>query len=418
VLSFASPLLVQRRMNSTAAQHNMVRVLLIDDDEGIRTTQQVNLAERLSDRGIMAEVDVAATLSEAREKLQSTPYDVAIVDLRFDQVGAASDEGGNDVIREITTTQVIPIIVYSGFPDDLLDKYRHEGLIYVAEKKRVEVLVHQIESWIQQRVFEIFSESGPLSRELRKAIQRTMWGHISKYWGSFQHEDSSALYRTIARLFATILRDQLSSDPALAEVSGEVTIHPGESYIFSTPRRFLSPGDILQLDGGLWAVLTPACDLVPRADGNAKATRVLLAHLDSYAEIAKGSAGSELRAQFRSLKDADPSKQSKAREFFARMLRHDYKNADARRFFLTPFASFTGGAVDFLALRVADYTPSVIGTLVSSRIVSLNPTLAAELSTRFSRFFNRLGQAPYDAVAVSQVMLALQTEILTDDETK
>jgi DNA-binding response OmpR family regulator len=58
-----------------------MRILLIDDEEELVST----LAERLSFRGIDA--DWACSGKDALKKIEETPYDIAVVDIKMPKIG-------------------------------------------------------------------------------------------------------------------------------------------------------------------------------------------------------------------------------------------------------------------------------------------------------------------------------------------
>jgi len=381
-----------------------LHILLVDDDVNIRQTQPDAIREELKALGIAAEVTAADSVEDARRQLASAPFDCAIVDLYFE--GQEGD--GNDVLRAILDTRVLPVIVYSGHRDTLDQEFLDHGLIHCAEKKKAEYPVAQIHTWYRQRVFEFFTESGFLASGLRDVIQRTMWAHVSRYWSALEGVELPELERIAARLAATLVHDRLVSDPQHAQTGGEVCVHPAEVYILDTPREHLAVGDAIRLEEGLWIVLTPACDLVPRADGNANAERVLLARCSTLAEFA--AQNGEFRNVLLGLLGTEKQKKSAA-EKMDKLMRHAYLNDNGRRFFLPPFAMVSGGVVDFLDLKLGDYGAAARVALLQRREFSLNGQMAAELATRFARFMSRLGQAPYQSEAIVAGLIRIAEEV-------
>ena len=123
-----------------------------------------------------------------------------------------------------------------------------------------------------------------LSR-LELQVMETMWQHVSKYW-EFLPPDEKQLDQIAARILATLVYDNFSSTAPLSGGIGEVAIHPGEIYIFATPRQYLAVGDVVNVNEKLFIVLTPACDLILRKSGKASASVVLLAEFESLKEFA------------------------------------------------------------------------------------------------------------------------------------
>jgi hypothetical protein len=372
---------------------------MVDDDEQIRATQPHTIEAELEDAGIAACVIAVATVGEAEAALATEVFHCAIVDLRFlGHIGA-----GNEVLKTIVAKRLLPAIVYSAHPDELGDRFQSHQLISPVEAKDVDHVIAKIIEWNQTRVFDFFTEQGHLATQLRAAMLRTLWEHVSPRWSALQEElEAGELESIVTRLSATVVHDQLSSDPQFAGEAGEVCVHPGEIYVFHSPREYLAVGDILRLEDNLWVVLTPSCDLVARGNRNAKAKKVLLASCESFDSYAhtRREFGDELKR----LVSDDAAAVENAKENMDRLMRHGFLNDDGRRFFLPPFAEIEGGVIDFTKLALQEYDRTARPRLVQARAFSLSPAISAELATRFSRYMNRLGQAPYRVESIVTAM--------------
>lgn len=363
-----------------------MRILFLDNEEDLLAVFPDDLSARLEEHGLKALVDSKANIADALETLREKRYHLAIVDLRF-----PGTQSGNEVIAEILERHVMPVIVYSGFEEDLKPRFEEHALIYVVPDKKIEHVVEKIAEWEKRRIFDFFSEEGILASGLQKTLALTMWEHVSRYWDYLPTEDQETLTAVASRIASTILLDLLVHG---GERAGETPIHHGEIYIFSTPREYLSVGDILRTGDGNHVVLTPACDLIPREDNSAKAQEVLLAECEELAKFAERH--QPLRDQIEIMKTGTPARKSKATERIERMMRQAWQNDDGRLFFLPPFGDLPGYVVDFLRLRTLPYaSPEQRETLVKSRVVSLNREMAGELATRFSRYMLRLGQPTF-----------------------
>jgi hypothetical protein len=364
-------------------------ILFVDDDENFLYPAQDDLRFSLEEQEIPVEIISSTTVDKGIRELESGDFHLAIVDLKF----APSPRSGNDIIEEVLDTKILPVIVLSGFRNELRDDFTEHGLIYNTQRKKVDEVVDKIIEWDQKGVFDFFSEAGFLNSKLRDVLQQTMWNHVSRYWKYIDSENISVLHRIAGRIAATILHDVLASTPAYEDEGGEVLVHHGEVYVFSTPRSHLAVGDIIHLEDGMFVVLSPTCDLVVRSHGGAKAEEVLLAHCHNFNDFV--SEKQSIRAQIEIVKDPQKSdaRKEKASKYLERLMRQDWENPSGRYFYLPPFGDFSGGVVDFLKVQVEPYD---VGKLIEQRIVSLNRELAAELATRFARYMIRLGQPAYD----------------------
>lgn len=390
-----------------------LEILIIDDDSDVRATAVVDLEVSLRELDIESKVRAVATLEEGVQILAENYLDLVVVDLRLDN----GQSSGNQIIQQIIETRVVPMIVFSGFPQELDETYRDHKLIAVAQKKRVEWIVEIVKEWRSDGVFGFFSEHGFVNKLLRDVLQRTMWTYFSKCWDGFRGSSEEVLAQTGGRIAATLIHDVLASSPEYASNTGEVKIHHGEIYIFDTPRRQLGAGDILRIEGRLFVVLSPTCDLIGGPGRKAKALQVLLAACHDFVSFARRD--DEIRRKVENVCGSDRDK--KAIEAIEKLMRQDWKNPAGRYFYLPPFASFGGGVIDFLDLRTESLeSEDLRKKLVDSRVVALNREVAAEIATRFGRHMIRLGQAPYQSEPLMNALGAVwgRNPATTDPESE
>ena len=366
-----------------------INVLFIDDDEYVRETVPTRVQEMLDNEGIKIEITALASVEEAIKHLSDNITHLAIVDLKFSK----ERNTGNEIIQKILEARILPIIVFSGYNAELDEKYRDHGLIFVCTKKRADDIVTQIRKWISQDIFSFFSEDGYLATMLKLTLQRTMWNNVSRYWDSFYTGNVDEVKLIAGRVASSMLIDILTSSPEYISSGGEVLIHPGEIYSFESRREYLMMGDFVKLTDELFVVLSPSCDLIPRPDGNSKASEVLLAKCHDLMEFIRRN--SSINDQINNLSSDNGIRKNKAIEKVVKLMHHGWENDAGQYFFLPPFASFGGAVVDYLDLRVQKYCGKEIEQLVQNRIFSVQKDLAAELSNRYAKYMMRLGQAGY-----------------------
>ncbi|HEY3308513.1 MAG TPA: sigma-54-dependent Fis family transcriptional regulator [Desulfuromonadaceae bacterium] len=108
------------------------RILLVDDEEGIRFT----LACILRKEGF--QVDVAAGCHEAVALLEADPYDVALVDIML------AGESGIDLLRDIKAiSPAIQVIMFTGYPEveSAAEAVRLGAFDYITKPVRHETLM-------------------------------------------------------------------------------------------------------------------------------------------------------------------------------------------------------------------------------------------------------------------------------------
>ncbi len=92
-------------------QENIVKVLLVDDDELDRRLVKLILVQ--SQGSVRFNIDTAVSLSEALDKMQSGTYDIILEDLNL------SDCRGTEIVEKVSAAVPnVPIVVLTGFDDE------------------------------------------------------------------------------------------------------------------------------------------------------------------------------------------------------------------------------------------------------------------------------------------------------------
>ncbi len=378
-----------------------LRILFVDDDSVLLKEFPPDLEGTLQEIGIEAEVVAEASVDSALKSLREQGYHLIIVDLRFPE-----GPTGNDVLREILDRHVMPIIVYSGFQQDLDPRFQEHSFISIAPSKKIDHVITKVKEWNERRVFDFFSEEGLLASSLQKTLTLTMWEHVSRYWEHLPTDDQRTLAAIAGRIASTLIYDILAFGGGDED---EIPVHHGEIYIFSTPRSHLSVGDLLHIGDRTYAVLTPACDLISRGERGAKAKVVLLTECQDLIQFAGQEP--QLMAQLKKLRSASAAQRQGAAEKIERMMRQAWLNEEGKHFFLPPFGDLPGYALDFLRISTEPYdTPEQRERLLGARIASLNREIAGELATRYSRFMLRLGQPAFQPEPLAEAMKNLDIE--------
>ena len=125
------------------AARSAKRILLVDDEDGIRLTLPVILRER----GYF--VKVAGSVAEAIAKINSENFDVLLSDLN---IGEAGD--GFAVVRAIRKVNSHCVtIILTGYPafESAVEGIRHEIDDYLVKPTDVDVLVATVEKKLAAR---------------------------------------------------------------------------------------------------------------------------------------------------------------------------------------------------------------------------------------------------------------------------
>ena len=124
---------------------NPPRILVVDDDENIRTVFKMNLESR----GYM--VDTAADGQEALEKSRRRFYNLAILDIKL------PDVEGTDLLKELG--EILPNmkrIIVTGFPtlQNAIKAVNDGADSYIMKPVKMDVLIEKIEELLRRQAEE------------------------------------------------------------------------------------------------------------------------------------------------------------------------------------------------------------------------------------------------------------------------
>ena len=124
---------------------NPPRILVVDDDENIRTVFKMNLESR----GYM--VDTAADGQEALEKSRRRFYNLAILDIKL------PDVEGTDLLKELG--EILPNmkrIIVTGFPtlQNAIKAVNDGADSYIMKPVKMDVLIEKIEELLRRQTEE------------------------------------------------------------------------------------------------------------------------------------------------------------------------------------------------------------------------------------------------------------------------
>lgn len=265
---------------------NLWYVMFVDDEP--ETCEQV--ASYLNGQIVMEpdgklKVDTEVDFNKALGKLESSRYDLVILDIRLGPLDEQrEEEAGITTLELIKSRRFVPVIFYTALPQ----KVRHleTPLIRVVEKTEgvPKILL---------TVKEVFSTRLPfvnraLLRHLEEIQRLYMWEFVSANWEKFgDTPDRTALAYLLARRLAKSLDGP--EIHKLAERLGDSTrvwcsvdnVHPMMCYIIPPSTEMFSTGDILQKSGtegadSYWLILTPSCDFIESGQRTRKAEHVLI----------------------------------------------------------------------------------------------------------------------------------------------
>jgi PAS domain S-box-containing protein len=156
----------EREVTTVPMHQPQHRILLVDDEDGIRFT----LGTLLKKEGY--QVDTAAGLSSARSFLQAASYDLAFIDIML------AGESGLDLLREIKeSAQATQVILFTGSPqvESAAEALRLGAFDYITKPVRYEILIAVTRHAMSTKVF---SDERERYRANMDAIFRTVTDSI------------------------------------------------------------------------------------------------------------------------------------------------------------------------------------------------------------------------------------------------
>lgn len=354
--------------------NNTFNLLIIEDDDS-----QIEIYQDAVDEynrkapEIKFNIVVEKSLSNGLQILKSNVFDGATIDLKLSSKDTEGE--GNEIIREIRNKYRFPIVVLSGYPDDLDDELREENRFF-----RIYPRSSIMYSQILDDFIKIYSTGVTRILGIRGVINTLLddifWNRLSNsidYWIK-QSIPGSNTEKIISRYIVTHLSEFLD----LNEEGKFENYHVSEIYISPPVRKFLFTGDIITntQTNQDYIVLSPACDMAHEG----KAACIVLAKIMEL--------DMDKVKEYKSYLGSDKEKTRKKGEDGIKAL---VKNSGSLRYhFLPPSNGFKGGFIDFQQVY-SEENDSVV--LVKYKIISsISSKFVKDIIARFSNYYARQGQ--------------------------
>lgn len=232
-----------------------IKLLILEDkdrDFDIVEKSIIDFNEERND-GFQIEYDRCKSYSEAKTKISAQNYDCAIIDIKIE----GEKEGGDDLVKDIFDSKSVLTFVLSGttnYVDDHRGDQNHFFKIYTKGEKLVDEILEEILELFKTGVTELFGE-GELVKKVRELLHQVFWKNISHsidYW--IDSEMREGLFRFASSHIVEAF--QYDSEGFFEEY------HPAEMIITPPISPKLHTGDVIQMNGGEYIIMSPACDMV------------------------------------------------------------------------------------------------------------------------------------------------------------
>ena len=354
-------------------------ILFVEDKEQQRdlfktTVDEWNHTNQEQQRRFV--VQTCDSFGSGKEALANFRFDCALFDLRLpDPAGGARElPSGNDLALIGLHENGIPVGIITGLQDDLSQELEESETVRIFDKGDADSYTNAIEWFARQwSMMDALASARKHMQGLAADVfvkrMWPQWSTISEAAG----DDSDRLVRIVTRQYVNQMGELLG----LEQGGGW---HPFECYISPSmePDR-AQTGDVFELDGEHWVVLTPQCDMA-----NGKSESVLLAFCDP-------DQFPDWDANVTKLREATLEQVNKRSSYFRNLVNQKEPSCH----FMPALPNETKPLmVQFTRLRttpLADLTASL-----GNRKASVSAPFLSNLTQRFGAYISRSGQPNID----------------------
>ncbi|EMU52157.1 hypothetical protein [Clostridium butyricum] len=359
---------------------NNFNLLIVDDDESLYPQYKFAI-EMVQDehKDINIFYKTAKTSDLGICALNEHEFDAAIIDLRL---SATEDKNnnGNIIIREIKNKMKLPVIVLSGFTEDLDCDLRDTNeffKVYKRAEKETSEILQELISIYKLGITRIFKNKGLINSYLNEIF----WKYISNNLSNLKNvtSNSEQQEKILLRFVVMHLQQYLDLDD---DFSFE-NYHTSEMYIVPPIRKKLFTGDIIinSSEGKYFIVLSPPCDLATK---NIK--QITIVEIEDIKEL------EQLKILNSKLKKAKTKGNNT--EILEDQINALLSNSSTLKYhFLPPSYSFKGGFINFQKVHSLLRTEIVDNY---DRVASVSDAFIKDIIARFSHYYSRQGQPSFN----------------------
>lgn len=340
-----------------------MNLLLVDDEIEQKESweETLNTIEKTNKERYSIDLSFSKDIETAKDLIANKNIDFLIVDLRLGK----SDPEGNSLINMVYELSLrIPTIVVTGTPEDVLDDTK-----IIRKFKKDETSISEIINYLisiyNTGINEIVGKTGLIESAIMTVYQKGLMPTLSK-WGSYGMENSENTKKALLRYTINYLYELLDEETE--------KYYPEEVYIRNLDNEKLSTGSIFTKNNqDYFIVLSPACDLAIRKNGDYKTDSILLVSIEETGEI--------VNPTLEEIKNIT-KKNDRLKKF--------YTNTETLYYHWLPCTSlFKGGIINF---RKVTSIPKESLLDYSSCNIKISPYFLKDIISRFSSYYARQGQ--------------------------
>ena len=370
-----------------------LRILYIEDDKDNRE-ELIELSSdwKINDCKIIIEGEESFEI--ATRRICEDGFHMVILDLYKGRAGDGGEMLGLTTLRDVKSHIFVPIIFYSG-NTTAVSNFKSQ-VVGVATKGDGGI------DELKNEIGRLTSHSLPFINEnihafINGKIKEYFWDIIQENNTTFKPDDNdhSLGYLLLRNICNSLSRDniyKILGDDSIAEDK----VHPMEFYIY--PRDVESEyetGDILKNNesNDVYVILTPSCDFEDRPGKGRKVNYVLLAHTTLLTDMPDFSKYLEYKNKVNK-SEADITQENRYKGNLKQLI----QSSGNDRYFFLP-------STPFIDNRVIDFQNKIMVVYDDlktkyTRLAKLDSPYAQAMSTRFIRYYNRIGFPDLDAAYV------------------
>lgn len=356
----------------------IVRVLIVEDNDN-QNTAYLDCIEEFneSNTDLSIQATVCKNADDAINKIAEESFDAAVVDLNLT---GANDASGNQVLHKIISApnKRMAILVVSStlgslhqelqatFKSPLLKTFSR------ADTPNQRIIEHLAKVY-RTGAIQILGGTGRLEELLNKLFFEHLSIGFESWLAQGKSCESELLRWTALHLLEHL--DNPTHSELFPGVPGGGIYLPAEFYIYPCIRPQLATGDLLQREGELFILLTPACDIEVRGERDGKAQRNVERAVLAFCLPLSQSAFDEKGIGF-GKKWSDFEANSK-------------KNKKDRYCYLPGHLSIPESVIDFKQLESVSIEEI---NSAFTRIATVSIPFIRDIQSRFSGYYSRQGQ--------------------------
>ena len=325
---------------------NKPKLLFVEDADSDLTAFLESVDVYQAEHGREIEIVPCTTLTDAMATLDGS-FDGAIIDLTLN--GQA--DGGDKVINRIIGSMYrIPIAIFTGTPIHRDEK--HVEVFIKAEAEHDEI-IEWLCGYYDTGLTRIMGGRGEYEKVLFRVFTRSLVPQIDR-WIAYGKADQDRTERALLRHTLNHLLHLLYEDSE--------DCYPEEFYLSPPLTEDIRTGMILSHNDehSRCVVMSPACDLAVRDNGDFNTDRILIAGLDTEESVPSGNRG------------------------------YAKRNRIGHFHWLPRTGFFEGGFLNFRKLSTSE--PDMFREMYTPVQIQLAPSFLKDVISRFSSYYARQGQ--------------------------